>query len=166
MVQRNQAIHDQLDQVRRFLGGHGRLGEGAGYPSCSRHGRATQVHRGKVFEAASRVEAIKAHHRPVVVVIFAAAPGQSASAALGQFLRLDAAGKMRPMDLRDLVSQPGIGQRRQHVLDARLIDDQSRRGADVPDPGLGVAGDLHEHAPVPGQERPAAAALVWVAHAC
>ena len=43
---------------------------------------------------------------------------------------------------------------------------QSRGGAYVPDPGLGVAGDLHEHVAVPGQERPAAAALVRVTHAC
>src|SRR5215470_551120 len=45
---------------------------------------------------------------------------------------------------------------------------QSHDGADVPDPGLGVTGDLHEPVPVPvpGQERPAAAAaLVRVAHA-
>ena len=39
---------------------------------------------------------------------------------------------------------------------------QSRDGADVPDPGLGVTGDLHEHVPVPGQQRPAATALVRV----
>jgi hypothetical protein len=42
---------------------------------------------------------------------------------------------------------------------------QSGRGADVPDPGAGVAGDLYEHVPVPGQQRPAATALVRVAHA-
>jgi methylenetetrahydrofolate dehydrogenase (NADP+) / methenyltetrahydrofolate cyclohydrolase len=38
-------------------------------------------------------------------------------------------------------------------------------GADVADPGLGAAGDLHEHVAVPGQERPAAAARVRVGHA-
>ena len=38
------------------------------------------------------------------------------------------------------------------------------RRADVPDPGLGVAGDLHEHVPVPGQEGPAAAALARITH--
>ena len=37
-------------------------------------------------------------------------------------------------------------------------------GADVADPGLGVAGDLHQHVPVPGQQRPAAAALVRKTH--
>ena len=36
--------------------------------------------------------------------------------------------------------------------------------ADVPDPGLGVAGDLHEHMPMPGQEGPAAAALARITH--
>src|SRR5258705_2145128 len=39
---------------------------------------------------------------------------------------------------------------------------QSGRGTDVPDPGAGVAGDLYEHVPVPGQQRPAATALVRV----
>ena len=38
-------------------------------------------------------------------------------------------------------------------------------GADVADPGLGVPGDLHEHVPVPGQQRPAAAPLVRIDHA-
>src|SRR5580704_17871323 len=33
-------------------------------------------------------------------------------------------------------------------------------GADVADPGSGIAGDLHQHVPVPGQQRPTAAALV------
>jgi hypothetical protein len=37
-------------------------------------------------------------------------------------------------------------------------------GAEVPDPGVGVAGDLHEHMAVPGQERPAAAAITGIAH--
>ena len=41
---------------------------------------------------------------------------------------------------------------------------QSRGRAYVPDPGVGVAADLHEHVPVPGQQRPAAAALVTVTH--
>jgi hypothetical protein len=38
-------------------------------------------------------------------------------------------------------------------------------GGDVPDAGLGVAGDLHQDVAVPGQERPAAAGTVRVAHA-
>ena len=38
-------------------------------------------------------------------------------------------------------------------------------GGDVPDPGIGVAGDLHEHVPVPGQQRPGTRALVRLAHA-
>src|SRR5690348_7335907 len=37
-------------------------------------------------------------------------------------------------------------------------------GADVADPGGGVAGDLHQHVPVPGQQCPAAAALVSNTH--
>jgi methylenetetrahydrofolate dehydrogenase (NADP+) / methenyltetrahydrofolate cyclohydrolase len=37
-------------------------------------------------------------------------------------------------------------------------------GADVPDPGLRVAGDLDEHVPVPGQEGPAAAARAGITH--
>jgi EmrB/QacA subfamily drug resistance transporter len=41
---------------------------------------------------------------------------------------------------------------------------QVRGGAEVPDAGVGVAGDLDEHVAVPGQERPPAAALVRVAH--
>src|SRR5258708_14211352 len=36
--------------------------------------------------------------------------------------------------------------------------------ADVADPGSGVAGDLHEHVPVPGQQRPAAVALARITH--
>lgn len=42
---------------------------------------------------------------------------------------------------------------------------QSDDGADVPDPGSRVAGDLHEDVSVPGQERPDAAAIVRIAHA-
>jgi hypothetical protein len=42
---------------------------------------------------------------------------------------------------------------------------QSGYGADVPDPGAGVAGDLHQHMPMPGQQCPAATTLVRVAHA-
>ena len=37
--------------------------------------------------------------------------------------------------------------------------------ADIPDAGLGVAGDLHQHVPVAGQQCPDTAALVRVAHA-
>jgi hypothetical protein len=37
-------------------------------------------------------------------------------------------------------------------------------GADVADPRVGVAGDLHQHVPVAGQQRPAAAGLVRIAH--
>src|SRR5215471_10728458 len=37
-------------------------------------------------------------------------------------------------------------------------------GADVADPGVGVAGDLHQHMPVPGQQRPRATALTWSTH--
>ena len=29
---------------------------------------------------------------------------------------------------------------------------QPHGGADIPDPGLGIASDLYEHVPVPGQE--------------
>ena len=32
-------------------------------------------------------------------------------------------------------------------------------GGNIPHPGPGVAGDLHQHVPVPGQERPAAALI-------
>jgi len=37
-------------------------------------------------------------------------------------------------------------------------------GGDIPDPGLGVACDLHEHVPVPGQQRPAAATPLRSTH--
>ena len=37
-------------------------------------------------------------------------------------------------------------------------------GADVADPGSRVAGDLHQHVPVPGQQRPAAVALTMMTH--
>ena len=37
---------------------------------------------------------------------------------------------------------------------------EADNGADVADTGFGVAGDLHEHAPVPGQQRPGAAPLI------
>jgi hypothetical protein len=47
-------------------------------------------------------------------------------------------------------------------LDGTLGEPDDR--ADVPDPGLGVAGDLHQHVPVPGQEGPATAALATVTH--
>jgi hypothetical protein len=39
-------------------------------------------------------------------------------------------------------------------------------GADVADSRGGGAGDLHQHVPVPGQQRPAAAALVRDTHTC
>jgi methylenetetrahydrofolate dehydrogenase (NADP+) / methenyltetrahydrofolate cyclohydrolase len=41
---------------------------------------------------------------------------------------------------------------------------ESDGGADVPDPGLGVAGDLNQHVTVPGQQGPAAAAAVRITH--
>jgi hypothetical protein len=37
-------------------------------------------------------------------------------------------------------------------------------GADIPDPGLGIAGDFHEHVPVPGQQGPAAADRARISH--
>jgi hypothetical protein len=41
---------------------------------------------------------------------------------------------------------------------------QADDGADVADPGSRVAGDLHQHVPVPGQQCPAAAGCVRIAH--
>jgi hypothetical protein len=37
-------------------------------------------------------------------------------------------------------------------------------GGDVPDPGGGVARDLHEHVPVRGQQRPPAAVFLAIVH--
>jgi len=47
-------------------------------------------------------------------------------------------------------------------LDGALGD--AGHGAEVSEPGFGIAGDLHQDMPVPGQQRPAAAALVTVTH--
>jgi hypothetical protein len=38
-------------------------------------------------------------------------------------------------------------------------------GGNIPYPGAGVAGDLHQHVPVPRQKRLGAAALIGKAHA-
>jgi hypothetical protein len=42
---------------------------------------------------------------------------------------------------------------------------EANDGADVPDPGLGVAGDLDEYVPVAGQQCPGSAAVLRITHA-
>jgi hypothetical protein len=57
---------------------------------------------------------------------------------------------------------PGCLQVGHDGLDGALGD--AGPGAEVPDPGSGVAGDLHQDVPVPGQQRPVAAPVVRNTH--